>query len=119
MAHCNTILSQLLKLVSRHEFESLANRHHSGRSFRTATRWSQFVTMCIAQLSGRCSLRDVVDNLSAQQHRLYHLGAAKLSRSNVSDLSAAVLRSRGRLPRVRAPFNHGARQCKVGEQERA
>ena len=87
MAHCNTILSQLLKLVPRHEFESLANQHHSGRSFRTATRWSQFVTMCMAQPSSRCSLRDVIENLSAQQHRLYHLGAAKLSRSNLARIN--------------------------------
>jgi putative transposase len=29
-------------------------------------------------------LRDIVDNLSAQAHRLYHLGSAKLSRSNLS-----------------------------------
>ncbi|MCB1935134.1 MAG: DUF4372 domain-containing protein, partial [Nitrosomonas sp.] len=50
VAHCNTILSQILKFVSRHEFESLANHHHAGRSFRTATRWSQFVVMVMAQL---------------------------------------------------------------------
>jgi len=87
MAHCNTILSQILKLVPRHEFESLANQHHSGRSFRTASRWSQFVTMSIAQLSGRRSLRDVVENVSAQQHRLYHLGSTKLSRSNLSRIN--------------------------------
>jgi hypothetical protein len=37
MAHCNTILSQILRFVPRHEFESLASRHHSGRAFRTAT----------------------------------------------------------------------------------
>ncbi len=43
MAHCNTILYQILKFVPRHEFESLANRHYSGRTFRTATRWLQFV----------------------------------------------------------------------------
>ncbi|MCU7815619.1 MAG: DUF4372 domain-containing protein [Candidatus Thiodiazotropha sp. (ex Rostrolucina anterorostrata)] len=35
----------MLKLVPRHEFEALANRHHSGRCFRTASRWSQFVTI--------------------------------------------------------------------------
>ena len=87
MAHCNTILSQILKMVPRHEFESLANQHHSGRSFRTASRWSQFVTMSIAQLSGRSSLRDVVDNVSAQAHRLYHLGSVKLSRSNLSRIN--------------------------------
>ncbi|MEW8076524.1 MAG: DUF4372 domain-containing protein, partial [Candidatus Thiodiazotropha endolucinida] len=58
MAHCNTIFLQLLKLVSRHEFETLAKQHHTGRSFRTASRWSQFVVMMMAQLTGRSSLRD-------------------------------------------------------------
>jgi len=87
MAHCNTILSQILKLVPRHEFESLANQHHSGRMFRSASRWSQFVTMSIGQLSGRQSLRDTVENVSAQQQRLYHLGSAKLSRSNLSRIN--------------------------------
>jgi len=87
MGHCNTILSQILELVPRHEFESLANQHHSGRMFRTASRWSQFVTMSIAQLSGRSSLRDVVENVSVQEQRLYHLGSTKLSRSNLSRIN--------------------------------
>ena len=87
MAHCNTILSQILTLIPRHEFEALAKKHHSGRMFRTASRWSQFVTMAIGQLSGRRSLRDLVDNVSAQQQRLYHLGSAKLSRSNLSRIN--------------------------------
>ena len=87
MAHNNTVLSQLLKLISRHEFESLAKQHHTGRSFRKASRWSQFVTMMIAQLSGRNSLRDIVENVTAQSHRLYHLGSAKLSRSNLSRIN--------------------------------
>ena len=87
MAHCNTIFSQILKLIPRHEFEALAKQHHSGRSFRTASRWSQFVSLSMAQLSGRNSLRDIVENLSAQTHRLYHLGSAKLSRSNLSRIN--------------------------------
>ena len=87
MAHCNTIFAQILKLVPRHEFETLAKQHHSGRAFRTASRWSQFVVLSMAQLSGRDSLRDIVDNVSAQAHRLYHLGCAKLSRSNLSRMN--------------------------------
>jgi putative transposase len=87
MAHCNTVFSQLLKLVDRHEFESLANRHHSGRSFRTASRWSQFVAMSLAQLSGRNSLRDIVDSMSAQVHRLYHLGSTRLARNTLSRIN--------------------------------
>lgn len=87
MSHHNTVFSQLLKLLPRHEFETLATRHHSGRRFRTASRWSQFVTMAMAQLSGRNSLRDIMENLSAQAHRLYHLGSVKLSRSNLSRIN--------------------------------
>ena len=87
MAHHNTVFSQLLKLIPRHEFETLANKHHSGRSFRTASRWSQFVTMAMGQLSGRSSLRDIVESISAQAHRLYHLGSAKLSRSNLARIN--------------------------------
>jgi putative transposase len=41
----------------------------------------------MAQLSGRSSLRDIVENLSAQAHRLYHLGSAKLTRSNLSRIN--------------------------------
>ena len=89
MSHHNTVFSQRLKLIPRHEFETLAKQHHSGRSFRTATRWSQFVTMAMAQLAGRNSLRDIVDNMSAQAHRLYHLGSSKLSRSNLSRINEA------------------------------
>jgi len=70
-----------------YEFEALAKQHHSGRSFRKASRWSQFVTMAMGQLAGRDSLRDIIDNMSAQAHRLYHLGSAKLSRSNLSRIN--------------------------------
>lgn len=82
MAHCGAILSKILRFVPRHESESLANGHHSGTVFRTATRWSQFVTIIKAQLSGRISLRDIVGSVSAQAHHLHHFSSAKLTRSN-------------------------------------
>jgi putative transposase len=43
--------------------------------------------MAMAQLAGRNSLRDIVENISSQAHRLYHLGSAKLSRSNLSRIN--------------------------------
>ena len=43
--------------------------------------------MAMAQLAGRNSLRDIVENISAQAHRLYHLGSTKLSRSNLSRIN--------------------------------
>ena len=45
MAHQNTVFAQMLKLIPRHEFESLAHQHHSGRRLRKMTRWTQIVVM--------------------------------------------------------------------------
>ncbi len=96
MSHSNSVFSQRLKLISRHEFETLAKTHHKGRVLRTISRWSQFVALSFAQLAGRCSLRDIVSNLDKQRRKSYHLGIAKVSRSSlarVNELTAlSILR---------------------------
>jgi len=87
MAHNNTIFSQLLKLVPRHEFESLAKQHHEGRSLRKVTRWSQFVAMTLGQLTGRLSLRDIEANMKAQTNKLYHIGAQPVAKTSLARLN--------------------------------
>ena len=87
MAHHNTVFSQLLKFLPRHEFESLAKQHHQGGALRTTSRWSQFVALALGQLTGRQSLRDIESNMSAQGTRLYHLGTRGIARSSLSRLN--------------------------------
>lgn len=87
MAHHSTVFAQLLKWVPRHEFETLANRHHKGQRLRRCSRWSQFVALGLAQLSGRSSLRDIVSNVSAQAAKLYHLGIRPITRSSLARLN--------------------------------
>jgi len=87
MAHNNTVFGQILKLVSRHDFEALANRNHVGQKLRKTSRWSQFVALTLGQLSQRISLRDIVSNMSAQTRKLYHLGSEALSRSSLARLN--------------------------------
>ncbi len=87
MAHHNTAFQQLLKPLSRHDFEGLAKKHHSGQKLRSATRWDQFIGMAMSQLSGRQSLRDIESNLEAQQHKLYHLGAKPIARSTLARIN--------------------------------
>jgi len=87
MAHNNTVISQLLKLIPRHGFESLAKAHHAGRQLRKTSRWSQFVSLCLGQLAGRHSLRDIESNMNAQYSRLYHLGAQPVARSSLARLN--------------------------------
>jgi len=87
LSHHNTAFHQLLRPVSRHEFESLAKTHHHGQKLRSASRWDQFVGMAMSQLSGRQSLRDIQSNLESQQHKLYHLGAQPIARSTLARIN--------------------------------
>lgn len=87
MSHHNTAFHQLLKPLSRHDFEGLAKINHVGQKLRSASRWDQFVGMAMSQLTGRQSLRDIQSNLEAQQEKLYHLGAKPIARSTLARLN--------------------------------
>lgn len=119
MAHHNTVFSQLLKLVPRHQFETLAREHHQGRRLRKLDRWSQFVALAMGQLGARRSLRDVVTNLEAQGAKRYHLGCSSVSRSSLARVNARqphtlyealfaklYTRCQGLAPRHRFRFKH-------------
>lgn len=84
MAHTSTVLAQLLRLVPRHEFQSLAKRHHRGQRLRKSSRWDQFVALLMAQLSGRQSLRDIEANMNAQTRHRYHLGVGRVAKSSLA-----------------------------------
>ncbi len=81
MAYHNSVLSQLLKLVPRLEFEKQANRCDGQRRSDALSRWSQFVALMIGQLGGRRSLRDIEATVRSQGHHRYHLGNQSISRS--------------------------------------
>ncbi|CAA0101332.1 DUF4372 domain-containing protein [Zhongshania aliphaticivorans] len=84
MPHHKTVFSQFLKLVSIHEFEGLVKQHREGQKLRKMSQWSQFISLNLAQLSGRASLLDIVSNLSAQAAKPYHLGSNNVTRSSLS-----------------------------------
>jgi len=86
MAHSSTIFSQLLQLVSRHDFRRIEEEGFQlGRKPRSLTRWGQFVAMMFAHLTARSSLRDIASQLGAQTLRLFHLGVRGVKRSTLSD----------------------------------
>ena len=89
MAHHNTACAQMLKLIPSHEFESLARQHHTGRGLRKMRRWTQFVAIASAQLSGRHSLRDVVSNRTAKARKRYHLGIYSVHRSALARVNSS------------------------------
>lgn len=86
MAHSNTVLAQLLKLIDRHEFQKIhEGAYRPQRKYRSLSQWGQFTTMMFAQLTGRASLRDICDSLQTQTGRLYHLGISRVKKSTLAD----------------------------------
>ena len=81
MAHHSTVLSQLLKLVPRHQFDSLSRQHDGKRRSDALPRWSQFAALATGHLGERKSLRDITSSLESQSARHYHLGCRKVSKS--------------------------------------
>lgn len=84
MTHHSTTFSQILELVPRHEFASLARKHGQGVRSDAMSRWTQFVAMSTAQPSGRASLRDIESTLESQKHLRYHLGSGSVRRTTLS-----------------------------------
>lgn len=90
MAHLNTILSQLLVHMPRHDFEYLVSHHNADRYVKRFTTWNQLVTLLYAQAGDKKSLRDIQNGLSAHAPQLYHLGfAGPAARSTLSDANAS------------------------------
>ncbi len=84
MAHNNTILGQMLKMFTRHEFEkavSSAGTEYHSRGFSS---WNHFVAMLFGQLAGQDSLRGIEAGLATQAKNLYHLGVKPVHRSTLA-----------------------------------
>jgi len=85
MAHNNTIFSQMLQLISRHDFQKCVDRHNGDHRTRTLRSWDQFIHLLYAQTSGRDSLRDITNGTASVKEKLYHVGSKPVKRSSLSD----------------------------------
>jgi hypothetical protein len=81
-----SLFSQLIDHLPRHEFRQCVQRYAGNYRVRSFSCWDQFLSMMFAQLTYRESLRDIVACLRSQERRLYHLGIrGKISRSTLAD----------------------------------
>ncbi|MHB9072247.1 MAG: IS4 family transposase [Desulfobaccales bacterium] len=86
MAHCSTLMGQLLQLIPRHVFDHLVDTHAwQGPNPRKLTYWSHLGAMLFGQWSARKSLRDLAFSLKRQARKFYHLGLTAVPRSTLAD----------------------------------
>jgi Domain of unknown function (DUF4372)/Transposase DDE domain len=84
------ILSPLLEVVNRYEFDKCVDRYNDNLYVKQFSCWEQFLVMSFAQFCGRESLRDITYCLRAFQSNLYHCGISsrRIARSTLAQANA-------------------------------
>jgi hypothetical protein len=79
-----TVFAQLMKFMPEYEFQKCVDHYKGDYRVRTLTCREHFLVMSFAQLSGRESLRDIENCLTAFSGKLYHSGINNpVSRSTI------------------------------------
>jgi Transposase DDE domain/Domain of unknown function (DUF4372) len=85
MLHQNIVFHSLLKHVPWHKLEQLVEKHGADELTRKLNTKRHLIALLYGQLSGAMSLREIVTGMESHETRLYHLGAAPVKRSTMSD----------------------------------
>jgi len=81
-----TVFAQLMKFMPEYEFQKCVDNYQGDYRVRKLTCREHFLVMSFAQLTGRESLRDIANCLTAFSGKLYHSGLSKpVSRSTLAD----------------------------------
>ena len=88
MRHQNSVFHSLTKHVPWSKFEHIVEKYGADQLARKLTTKRQFIALLYGQLSGSTSLREVVTGMASHATRLYHVGAAPVKRSTMSDANS-------------------------------
>lgn len=88
MRHQNSVFHSLMKHVPWTRFEQIVEKHEADRLVRKLTTKRHFIALLYGQLSGSTSLREIVTGMASHETRLYHVGAAPVKRSTMSDANS-------------------------------
>lgn len=85
MRHQNSVFHSLTKYVPWTKFDRIVEKHEADKLVRKLTTKRQFIALLYGQFDGATSLRAIVNGMESHETRLYHLGAAAVKRSTMSD----------------------------------
>ena len=85
MRHQNSVFHSLTKYVPWTKFDQIVEDHEADKLVRKLTTKRQFIALLYGQFGGAMSLRAIVNGMESHEARLYHLGAAPVKRSTMSD----------------------------------
>jgi IS4 transposase len=85
MRHQNSVFHSLTKHIPWSRFEGIVEKYEADQLVRRLTTKRQFIALLYGQFSGSTSLREIVSGMASHETRLYHVGAAAVKRSTLSD----------------------------------
>jgi len=88
MRHQNSVFHGLTKHIPWARFDAIVEKHGADELVRKLTTKRQFIALLYGQFSGSTSLREIVSGMESHETRLYHLGAAAVKRSTLSDANS-------------------------------
>jgi len=88
MRHQSIVFHSILKHVPWHQFDRSVEKHGADELARELTTKRHLIALLYGQLSGATSLREIVSSMESHETRLYHVGAAPVKRSTVSDANS-------------------------------
>jgi IS4 transposase len=88
MLHQNSVFHSLLNHVPWHKLAQLVEKHGTDELARKLSTKRHLIALLYGQFSGATSLREIVTGMESHETRLYHLGAAPVKRSTVSDANS-------------------------------
>jgi hypothetical protein len=88
MRHQNSVFHSLTKHIPWTKFDQIVKKYGADELVRKLTTKRQFIALLYGQFSGSTSLREIVTGMASHETRLYHLGAAPVKRSTLSDANA-------------------------------
>jgi IS4 transposase len=88
MRHQNSVFHSLTKQVPWSKFERIVEKYGADRLVRKLTTKRHLIALLYGQLSGSTSLREIVTGMASHEARLYHVGAAPVKRSTMSDANS-------------------------------
>lgn len=85
MRHHNSVFHSLTKHIPWNRFDRIVDKYGADELVRKLTTKRQLIALLYGQFSGSTSLREIVSGMESHETRLYHLGAAAVKRSTLSD----------------------------------
>ena len=84
-----TVFEQIIKLISRAEFEAAVNKHQGDKYTRNLDCWSWFGALLFGQMTGHDSIRAIERTFCHGHHRFSKLGFKTICRSTLADANTA------------------------------